>query len=52
MYVSYPTPPQAQAALNGEQGEILMEYSANHYYDGSGPLVWPLISMPPGQQSQ
>lgn len=27
-----------------------MAFSPMHYYDGSGPVSWPLITLPPGQQ--
>ncbi|KAJ9645558.1 hypothetical protein H2204_001139 [Knufia peltigerae] len=48
IYVSYPTPPQSQNGLNGDS---YMSFQPNHYFDGPGPLTWPLISMPPGTQS-
>ncbi|KIX08023.1 uncharacterized protein Z518_02678 [Rhinocladiella mackenziei CBS 650.93] len=49
MYVSYPTSPQTQNGLGG--GDPMMNFSPSHYFDGLGPLGWPLITMPPGQQS-
>ncbi|KIW88362.1 uncharacterized protein Z519_10931 [Cladophialophora bantiana CBS 173.52] len=55
LYMSYPTPPQNQNNLGGAAagagGDPQMNFSPNHYFDGPGPLGWPLISMPPGQQS-
>lgn len=53
VYMNYPTPSQAQNNLGGggSGGDPLMNFSPNHYVDGPGPLGWPLISMPPGQQS-
>jgi hypothetical protein len=54
--VGYQTPPQNQnglggAAGHGGGGDPSMAFSPSHYFDGPGPLTWPLISMPPGQQS-
>jgi hypothetical protein len=48
-YTSYSEPPQPQYALSG--GDPLMAFSPGHYYDGPGPMGWPLISMPPGTHS-
>ncbi|KIW19304.1 hypothetical protein PV08_03598 [Exophiala spinifera] len=48
MYVSYPTPPQSQNGLNGDS---YMSFQPSHYFDGPGPLTWPLISMPPTTRS-
>jgi hypothetical protein len=52
-YANYPVVPQAQQGVGGpiENVEPAMTFSPNHYYDGPGPLQWPLISLPPGQQS-
>ncbi|ETI27176.1 hypothetical protein G647_09859 [Cladophialophora carrionii CBS 160.54] len=55
-YVGYQTPPQNQNSLGGTAavgggGDPSMAFSPSHYFDGPGPLTWPLISMPPGQQS-
>lgn len=50
MYVSYPNPaPQAQDSLDG--ADTMMTFTPSHYYDGMGAMGWPLISIPPGQQS-
>lgn len=52
LYVSYSTPSQAPNGL-GEagSGDPLMNYSPGHYFEGPSPMGWPLICMPPGQQS-
>ncbi|OAP64138.1 hypothetical protein AYL99_00110 [Fonsecaea erecta] len=54
-YMSYPTPPQAQTSLGGvglgRGADPQMAFSQNHFFNGPGPMDWPLISMPPGQQS-
>ena len=60
---NYPTPPHSQSGVNGVNGmngvngvngvhapESYMSFQPNHYFDGPGPLTWPLISMPPGGQ--
>ncbi|KAJ9605773.1 hypothetical protein H2200_009622 [Cladophialophora chaetospira] len=53
IYMSYQ--PQQQSQHPGDNagisGDPPMNFSPSHYYDGPGPLTWPLISMPPGQQS-
>lgn len=49
MYMSYPTPPHTQTMLAG--GDQSMSFSPGHYFDGQGSVGWPLITMPPGQQS-
>ena len=52
-YVSYPTPPQTHVNTGGTStsgGDLPMTFSASHYFDGPGPLTWPSITMPPGQQ--
>lgn len=56
-YTSYQLPLHAQNGVGGagvagvDGGDSSMTFSPGHYYDGPGPLTWPLISMPPGQQS-
>ncbi|KAK4935479.1 hypothetical protein LTR10_023466 [Elasticomyces elasticus] len=60
IYANYPTPPHSQNGVNGVNGingvnrvngaESFMSFQPNHYFDGPGPLTWPLISMPPGGQ--
>ncbi|KIX93253.1 uncharacterized protein Z520_11109 [Fonsecaea multimorphosa CBS 102226] len=55
LYMSYPTPPQNHNSLGGgglsRGADPQMAFSPNHYFDGPGPMGWPLISMPPGHQS-
>ncbi|EXJ87367.1 hypothetical protein A1O3_04326 [Capronia epimyces CBS 606.96] len=57
LYVNYPSPSQTQDSLGvggggGGGDDPVMSFSPNnHYLDGPGPTVWPLITMPPGQQS-
>ena len=52
IYMSYQSQQQSQHVGSvGINGDPPMTFSPSHYYDGPGPLTWPLISMPPGQQS-
>lgn len=51
-YASYPNPSQAPTQTAGPPmaDYSMMAFSPNHYYDSTGPVSWPLITMPPGQQ--
>ncbi|ETN46804.1 uncharacterized protein HMPREF1541_00993 [Cyphellophora europaea CBS 101466] len=51
-YASYPNPSQAPTQTAGPSmaDYSMMAFSPNHYYDSTGPVSWPLITMPPGQQ--
>lgn len=50
--MNLPTPPsQAQQSPFGSGDDPMMVFSPSHYFEGVGPMGWPLISMPPGQQS-
>lgn len=46
MQMGYATVP-AQTPSNVD---AMMAFSPDHYYDGSGPINWPLITLPPNLQ--
>lgn len=52
-YATYAGPSQATTQTSGSQPLIdysLMAFSPTHYHDHTGPVSWPLITLPPGQQ--
>lgn len=51
-YASYAHPSQASTQTTGAPGAeySMMNFSPTHYYDSTGPISWPLITLPPGQQ--
>jgi hypothetical protein len=51
-YTTYPNLSQAATLTTGAPvvDYTTMAFLPDHYYDHTGPVSWPLITMPPGQQ--